>query len=56
MLFAYFQPVLPLGVDPFKSSLPLQGEDPFTDLRGAGIAGFTYIARLAEEYAGEALL
>lgn len=33
--------------------LPLQGDDPYTDMRGAGLSGFTYIARLAEEYAGE---
>lgn len=28
-----------------------QGDDPYTDMRGAGLSGFTYIARLAEEYA-----
>lgn len=29
-----------------------QGDDPFTDMRGASVSGFIYIARLAEEYAG----
>jgi hypothetical protein len=29
----------------------VQGDDPCTDMRGAGLAGFTYLARFCEEYA-----
>lgn len=44
---------LTLVVRSYWSVSCLQGDDPYTDMRGAGLAGFTYIARLAEEYAGE---